>query len=293
MARRGGNSPDHGDPAQRPVRRQRPLLYHALMSELATVRVGASDAPNVMLMLHGIYGRGRNWQAIAKALVEARPDWACVLIDLPHHGDSGPGAHGDTLAGVAEDVVAWADAEGLPVRAVLGHSFGGKVALAMAERWRGRSLQVWVIDSTPEAREPSGSAWDLLATIRRLPRTFPSRQAFVSTLVDEGWAAGVAQWMATNLERQGDEFAWRLDFDAMERLLRSFFAADLWSIVEHTDDQQTIHFIKATESSVMSDEAVARAAAAGDRVRVHRLEGGHWIHAERPEDVVSLVAAAS
>jgi pimeloyl-ACP methyl ester carboxylesterase len=77
----------------------------------------------------------------------------------------------------------------------------------------------------------------------------------------------------------------------MERLLRDFFAADLWSVVERPADRHTVHFIKATGSSVMSDEAVRRAEAAGDRVHVHRLDGGHWIHAERPADVVALVAA--
>lgn len=262
------------------------------MYQLATVRVGAPDAPHVLLMLHGIYGRGRNWQAIAKGLVQKRPDWRCVLVDLPYHGESGPGTHGDTVRGVAEDVASWAEAAGEPVRATLGHSFGGKVAMALADRWRDRPLQTWIVDSTPDAREPSGSAWRLLSVIRDLPSTFTSRQAFVKALTDQGWADGVAQWMATNLERQGDRFALRLDLDAMERLLRDFFATDLWSVVEHGADGHSLHFIKATASSVMSDDAVRRAEAAGPDVHVHVLEGGHWIHAEQPDAVVALVAAA-
>ena len=55
------------------------------------------DAPRALVMLHGIYGRGRNWQAVARSLVAARPDVACWLVDLPHHGQSGPGRHGDTV----------------------------------------------------------------------------------------------------------------------------------------------------------------------------------------------------
>jgi len=252
---------------------------------LATVRVGAASASNTLLMLHGIYGRGRNWAAIAKGVVAARPEYACVLIDLPHHGDSAPGAHGDTVRGIAADVAARADAGDLHVDAVLGHSFGGKIALALADRWRDRALDVWVIDSTPDAREPSGSAWDLLEVVRGM------RDAFATALTDRGWAAGVARWMATNLERRGDAFAWRLDFDAMERLLRDFFATDLWAIVEAPPPEHTFHFIKATGSRVISDEAARRAeAVASGRVHVHRLEGGHWIHAEKPADVVALLA---
>lgn len=242
-------------------------------------------------MLHGVYGRGRNWAAIAKGLVAVRPDYACVLVDLPHHGDSAGGAHGDTVHGVSADVAGWCDDEGLVPTAVLGHSFGGKVALVLADLWRDRRLQAWVIDSTPDTREPSGSAWELLQTVCRLPATFAARDELVTALTARRWPPGVARWMATNLERRGDTFAWRLDFDAIERLLLDFFAIDLWPVVEHPAPAHSIHFIKASESTVMSDEAVRRAEAAGSgQVHVHRLQGGHWIHVERPADIVSLLA---
>ncbi|MCC7042531.1 MAG: hypothetical protein IT183_01585, partial [Acidobacteria bacterium] len=62
-------------------------------------------------------------------------------------------------------------------------------------------------------------------------------------------------------------------------------------VVEHPATGHTVHFIKATESSVMSDDAVQRAQeAAPDRVFVHHLEGGHWIHAEKPDAIVGLIA---
>ena len=40
-------------------------------------RLVGSDAADVrpLLMLHGIYGRGRNWLAVARALVARRPDY--------------------------------------------------------------------------------------------------------------------------------------------------------------------------------------------------------------------------
>jgi len=192
---------------------------------------------------------------------------------------------------MAQDVAAWLDAEGIKPDGILGHSFGGKVALAMADLWRARPLQVWIIDSTPDTRAPSGSAWDLLRTIRDLPPTFPSRDALMAALTEHHWAPAVAQWMATNLVRQGDVFTWRLNLDVMDELLRDFFAADLWSVVESPAPDHSLHFIKATESGVMTEEAVRRVeATTSGRVHVHRLAGGHWIHAERPDDVVAALA---
>lgn len=261
-----------------------------MASTLATTRIGSPDAPKTLVMLHGIFGRGRNWQSIAKGFVSAQPGYSALLVDLPHHGNSGAGAHGDDISGLAAAVTDELHSEGIEPDVVLGHSFGGKVALAMSAHWRNRPLQVWVIDSTPEVREPSGSAWSLLQSVRQLPARFDSREDFVEALTGAGWAPAVARWMATNLERQDDNFAWRLDLDVMEQLLRHFFAADLWPAVEQPPAQHVIHFIKATESEVMSDDTVRRAEAAGRHVHVHRLEGGHWIHAEQPQAVVDLLA---
>lgn len=258
---------------------------------LAVTRIAANDAiSRTLVMLHGIYGRGRNWQGIARALVSARPEYACWLVDLPRHGESGPGAHGDSVVGFAEDLGDWMASEGIVADAILGHSFGGKVALAYAERARSQPLQVWIIDSTPEARQSSGSAWDMLAVIRKLPSRFAARTDAVEAIVDGGFSLGVAQWMATNLVRDGDGFVWSLDFDVMERLLQDFFATDLWSVIEDPSPLHDIHFLKASESSAISPAAVARIQAAeGDRVHLHVRQGGHWIHAESPDVVTELL----
>jgi pimeloyl-ACP methyl ester carboxylesterase len=241
-------------------------------------------------MLHGIYGRGRNWLGIARALVEARPEYACWLVDLPHHGHSGPGRHGDTVSGLAADVREWLDAQQMTPAVLLGHSYGGKVALALAGDLAANSLQVWIIDSTPETKPPSGSAWEMLRIVRALPPRFQSRDEAIAALTRHGLATDVAQWMSTNLAREGDQFVWRLDFDAMERLLLDFFVTDLWAIVEHPPAMLDLHFLKASDSSALSADAVRRIeAASGEQVHLHHRAGGHWIHAESPEVVTGLL----
>lgn len=260
------------------------------MTRLAATRLGADATNASLIMLHGIYGRGRNWQAIARAVVAARPEYACWLVDLPHHGDSPAGAHGETVAGLAADVTAWMQAGQILPTAILGHSYGGKVALAIADRLRQQPLQVWVIDSTPEVKPPSGSAWDMLDVIRRLPSRFASRDEAAQALVNAGYALGVAQWMTTNLTRTEDGFVWKLNFAVMERLLTDFFATDLWHVLESPAAGHDIHVLKASESNAISSAAVSRIeAAAGAQVHLHHRVGGHWIHAESPQLVAALL----
>src|SRR5690606_41554283 len=51
-----------------------------------------------------------------------------------------------------------------------------------------------------------------------------------------------------------------------------------------------IHFVKAEESAVLTEEACARIEEAGrrnGRVRLHRVAGGHWVNADRSEEHTS------
>lgn len=259
---------------------------------LAATRIGATDATRTLIMLHGIYGRGRNWQAIAKTVIAARPDYACWLIDLPRHGDSGEGAHGDSVRGFAQDLGDWCRESSVKPDVVLGHSFGGKVALAFADSWTHGALQVWVIDSTPEPKPAGGSAWDMLRLIRSLPESFVSREEAAEAIAAGGYSRGVAVWMSTNLVRAGEHFVWRLNFDVMERLLHDFFTTDLWPVVEHHAAGHTLHFLRASTSSAMSDDAAARIEALSDpAVTLHRRDGSHWIHTESPQVVTDLLLA--
>jgi pimeloyl-ACP methyl ester carboxylesterase len=250
-----------------------------------------------LLMLHGIYGRGRNWLAVARALVERRPDWRCWLADMRHHGDAHRGPAAGSLDALAADIEAWGAEQGVVPDAVLGHSFGGKVALAYAARQSARPLQTWVIDSTPDAKAPSGSAWDMLGIVRNLPATFRSRQEAIAGIEAGGFSTEVAQWMSTNLVHETESFRWRLDFDVMEQLLHEFFRTSLWDVIDPGAPGHDIHVLKATLSSVISAETVARLSQlqahpdpARARVHLHHREGGHWIHAESPEVVIDLLA---
>src|SRR5690349_9989101 len=96
-------------------------------------------------MTHGIFGSGGNWRSIARKLVERRPRWGAVLVDLRGHGRSESGDPPHTVEAAAADLRAldqklWG--EGRAVRAALGHSLGGKVVLALRRQTAHRSTEI-------------------------------------------------------------------------------------------------------------------------------------------------------
>ena len=266
--------------------RTNPILQHT------RVTAPGGEPERWLLMLHGIYGSGRNWGTIARRLVEARPEWGVLLVDLRNHGGSQGFPPPHTLQASAADVDRLVEALDFHAAAVLGHSFGGKVALVYASHHAGELRQVWVIDSTPAARPPSGTAWRMIEVVRSLPQQFPSRAEAVAALQGAGYAEGVAQWMAINLEPAEGGYRWRLDFAAMEEMLRDFFATELWEVVAQPPEGVELHFVKAEESSTLDDEArlrVEAAATASGRVHLHVLPGGHWLNTDNPQGVIDLL----
>lgn len=262
----------------------RPTLHHH--------EIAHGDPSRWMYVLHGIYGAGRNWATLARSLVDARPDWGVILVDLRLHGHSLDFEPPHTLAACAHDLVALADARESSPDAILGHSFGGKVALMAAAGLH--PGQVWVIDSTPSKRTPGGSAVRMLGVLRRLPDRFPDRAAGVEALEDEGLASHVAGWMATNLVPAGDGggYRWRFDLAGLEELLSDFFRRDLWDVVEAPPDGTSVHLVRAAGSDVLSVAELERARRAGPRVHAHELAGGHWLHVDNPADLLELLTHA-
>jgi pimeloyl-ACP methyl ester carboxylesterase len=97
---------------------------------LGTLRyhVGGSGAP--LLLLHGLSGSTANWVELMPQLLER---FRVLAVDLPGHAGSGRLPHGASMgdfASVAADVL---DAEETGPTLVAGHSFGGHVALRLAQ----------------------------------------------------------------------------------------------------------------------------------------------------------------
>lgn len=271
-------------------------------ASLHTERVTASPSPGRWLyVLHGIYGAGRNWRSVASRLVERRPDWGALLVDLRHHGDSPRLPPPQIVEACAEDVAGLAAGTGVAPAAILGHSFGGKVALLAMERLGEggtregeETRQLWVVDSPPGIREPGGAAAEMLRVVRGHPGPFADRDEAVRALAGERIARPVARWMTTNLERNEDgAFRWSLDWDVMEQLLESFFETDAWPLVESPPPGWEVRLVRATRSPALTEEDVARVERVSKErrsVRLHEVEGGHWLNADNPDAMVELLA---
>jgi pimeloyl-ACP methyl ester carboxylesterase len=251
-----------------------------------------------MLVLHGLLGSAANWRSFARRLVAAAPTWGLVLVDQRMHGESQDAPPPHTLDAAAEDLVRLGETLAFPISGVLGHSFGGKVALAYAGRAeRAQDLeQVWVIDASPGRRTRASSTDAVLELLRELPSRFESREAFVQAVMAKGQPRGIADWLAMNLRRRDGGLWLRLDLDAVGSLLSSFLEFDLWDVLETARGASTFEIVVAGASDAFDEADRARLAAIArrePRVREHVIPGsGHWVHVDAPDALLDLVSRA-
>jgi esterase len=268
---------------------------------LSWSRVTASpgDTPERWIVfLHGILGQGNNWRGIARRVLAERPGYGAALVDLRAHGGSRGVPPPDDLEAAADDVARVIEELAPAECAVIGHSFGGKVALALAMRARFRTLVV--VDSLPGARPDhrgSESTLEVLDLLDALPERFASRDEFIGRLTGGGQREAIAKWLAMNLERDGDGWRFTIEVARIRRLLDDYFERDLWAVIDPPPPGLSVHLVIGGRSPVYQPEdrerALALAATHPEAVAVHVLESaGHWVHVDDPEGLIALVKEA-
>lgn len=282
--------------------------------QLRNVSPGPRQPPTVVLV-HGILGSRRNLAGFANRLLEGFPHWQALLVDLRCHGGSArcrptsePSSE-DGVASAASDVLALLQHLKLFPEVLIGHSFGGKVVMSMADQFGRkfggaalpRNVHVWVLDALPgEVRGdgPADSLADhparLLDCLRALPTPLSSRSELQTALTRAGFSVGVARWAATNLAplEEGDQsrLGWSVDLDGISAMYDSYEKESLWEFLENPAPGVDVSFVRAARSEYRwagNDQKRIQAAGHG----VHLLPGaGHWVHAENPDGLFELLA---
>eukprot|EP00249_Psilotum_nudum_P018370 c26769_g1_i3 orf=523-1500(-) len=274
----------------------------------------SAKEPPTAVFLHGILGAKRNWSSFVRRLAQAFPTWQFLLVDLRCHGDSGsiPKRGPHTVLSAARDVLNLVGQLKLTPRILVGHSFGGKVALSMADQAAkplARPVQVWVLDATPGTMHTQGDEEDhpakLISSLQQMPGQVPSRQFVVDSLSQQGFSVHIAQWVATNLKpsngtsRMSTSLSWVFNLDGISDMYKSYESTDLWHVVENLPQGVYLNFLRAERSLHRWTHEVVRRICMAERlasfyegagVQMHFLEdAGHWVHTDNPDGLFRIL----
>ncbi len=177
-------------------------------SPLHTTALGEQGSR--VVFAHGLFGQGRNWTQIGKALADRH---RVLLVDLPHHGRS-PWEDGFDYLRVADQVSELLDGDD-PV-ALVGHSLGGKVAMVLALRHPELVERLCVVDVSPVAYDHLSEFEGYVAAMQGLDLGSLSRRDDADAALAEAVPnPTVRGFLLQNLRREGDGWRWQVNLDVL------------------------------------------------------------------------------
>lgn len=237
----------------------------------------------VAFVLHGILANRKNWRLYARGLSQALPGWRFVLVDMRGHGESHGFDPPHTVAACATDLATLADDLEVWPEVVMGHSFGGKVALAYADGRPPGLRRTFVLDSDPGAvhgearKEDAAQLRETMAALEQVVLPAPSRRAVVDRLTELGMPLAAAQWLTTSLRPVDGGVTWAFDLPAARALVADYWRTDLWRAME---EPSAVH-IRGGRSDRFTDAVLcARLDALGGVVLP---TAGHWLQVDDPD----------
>ena len=243
------------------------------------------DQGSRVVFLHGLFGQGRNWTQIGKALADRH---RVLLVDLPHHGRSGWSDDFDYLE-VADQVAGLLAADD-PV-ALVGHSLGGKVAMLLALRHPELVARLCVVDVSPVA----------YAHVSEFERYVAAMQALDLAALSQRGEADLALTVAVpdptvrgfllqNLRRDGDGWRWQMNLDVLGAALPVIGGWPEEQLAGTAPYAGPVLWLAGARSDyVLPEYAEAMARWFPTARRVVVKDAGHWVHSQQPEVFLEVV----
>lgn len=238
---------------------------------------GDADAPPLVIV-HGLFGSGRNWGVIAKRLSDSA---RVTTPDMRNHGSS-PQSPNHSYPDMANDLAELIDHIGGPVDMV-GHSMGGKAAMMLALTYPEMINRLIVADIAPVSY--SHSQMRYIDAMRAVDLSQVARRSDAEAqLAALGVEPALCSFFTQSLDIPGKR--WKYNLAAL--------AAEMPKILSFPDVKTTFEgqalFLSGAMSNYVTAEARPQIKRLFPAAQFAKLPGaGHWLHADKPREFEAAV----
>jgi len=243
--------------------------------------IQAGDGAPVVL-LHGLFGAARNFGAIQRGLA---PRFRVIALDMRNHGDS-PHAADMRYPTQAGDVLETLQSLGIEKAAVVGHSMGGKAAMALALQWPDRVGRLLVSDIAPVIYQHGNSEFTAAMQAIQLTPTLTRRQA--DTALAEAVPDPTLRPFLLQSLRFGADPHWRI---GLEEIATAIPDLEGWIELPGTYPGPSLFVTGARSNYVLSEHRPIIRAQFPTARFVAVKNAAHWVHADNPSGFLSVLEA--
>jgi esterase len=238
-----------------------------------------------LILLHGLFGSARNWHSFSTRLADR---FRIHALDLRNHGES-PWADEMNYLAMAEDVASFITARGLTPAAVMGHSMGGKTAMALALQHSQLVERLIVLDIAPVVYEDTHTPY--IRAMQNIDVGSLTRRSEAEAVLKEAVPEeSIRSFLLQNLVQRESRFEWRVN---------------LASLASHMPE--ILGFPRALLNQSYSGPTCVIYGSLSDYVQVpHRdlfrrmfpnvefqpiSDARHWVHVDQPQALADRVMA--
>jgi pimeloyl-ACP methyl ester carboxylesterase len=263
------------------------------MMELFFRKLGSGDP---LVILHGLYGSSDNWYSIGRSLAH---NYKVYLVDQRNHGNS-PHSSEHNYRAMCNDLTEFFDRHNLTQAIILGHSMGGKTALAFGMKYPEEVKKMIVVDISPfgydqsHSQEATAHHRIIQALMTIQPETLQSRAEADMILKKSIAPSSIRQFLLKNLKHDGKgRFYWSMNIPAIAANMAGIFDGVVPHDACNTNNVPhfPLLFIKGEYSGYIKnrDEAAIRKCFPWSQI-ITVTGSGHWLHAEQPRTFLNIVA---
>lgn len=248
------------------------------MSALLNYKREGHGAP--VVLIHGLFGDLNNLGVLAR---ELKQDHDVISIDLRNHGRSFHSEeHSYSL--MANDIIELLEELNVEHPIIIGHSMGGKVAMKLCDC--DYSIQKLVVmDMSPvkyNTRRHDNVLAGLNAVCQQTPKTRGEAMAVMSEHIE---MEGVRQFLGKSLYNTGEHMGWRFNLKGLEQ---NYMQILDWQPIRKTETP--VLFLKGADSDYLQADHQQQIQQQFSQVKVHIVANtGHWLHAEKPNEVLRAI----
>ncbi len=236
-----------------------------------------------LIVMHGLFGLMDNWMGVAKVLAQ---HYQVFLVDLRNHGRS-PQEPLFTYEAMSRDLRDFIEVHRLEHPHIMGHSMGGKVAMYFAGCYQPELFDKLVVVDIAPRYYPVHHRTILDALQSLDVPSLQTRQQADDQLAKAITELDVRQFLLKNLYRTDEgSFAWRFNLKVIDDQIENVGQA----LPDHFHSERPALFIRGERSHYIKDEDMELIRQHFPDARLETVTGaGHWVHAEKPEALLTLV----
>lgn len=239
-----------------------------------------------VLILHGLWGASENWLPIAHALED---QFEVILPDIRNHGQS---PHDDTMNYdvMSDDIIELIEDLRLPVPPhIVGHSMGGKIAMALLLKRPEIVNKAVIVDIAPLAysQRDGGSHNRIIDFMAHFDFTRYHTREEVKEAVQQHFKSERSQQLfLKNIRKTVSGFEWKINHPVISQHFDDISGCP--GKLPFSKYDKEVLFVKGANSNLITGiDCLQEQFPAARLVEIPQC--GHWMHTEQPEKLTKTI----